>query len=132
MSSKKDKKSNPQPKRIHVTDPSGWTHIIKGSKSQRNQLQIKPMAHLKPKEIDPAQTVERLHKSLGRFTQEWEESECFGNVRTMLEQQVMKSENVNITSCVCLGLGSLAGIDGPKAAWHELAALISILDILGV
>ncbi|MCJ1465599.1 hypothetical protein MMC07_004218 [Pseudocyphellaria aurata] len=48
----------------------------------------------------------------------------------MLEHQVMTSENVNITSCVCLGLGSLAGVDGAKASWYELVALISILDIL--
>ena len=132
MSPKKNPKPNPQPKRIQVTDPSGWTHIIKGSKSQRNQLHIKPMAHLKPKEIDPALTVEKLHELLGRFTREWEESECCEKVQALLEQQVMTSENVNITRCVCLGLGSLAGIDGAKASWYELVALISILNILSV
>lgn len=130
MPPKKQKKPNPQPKRIQVTDSSGWTHITKGSKSQRNQLLIKPVAHLKPKEVDPALTVERLNERLGRFTREWEESECFGKIKIMLEQQAMKSDSVNITSCVCLGLGSLAGIDGPKASWYELVALIAILDIL--
>lgn len=90
------------------------------------------MAHLKPKEIDPALTVERLHELLERFTREWEESECCEKVQAMLEQQVMTSENVNITRCVCLGLGSLAGIDGAKASWYELVALISILNILSV
>lgn len=130
MSPKKHKKPNQQPKRVEVTDSSGWTHIIKGSKSQRDQLQIKPMAHLKPQEIDPALTEERLHSLLGKYTREWEESECFGKVKTMLEQQAMNSDKVNITSCVCLGLGSVAGIDGAKASWYELVALISILDIL--
>lgn len=90
------------------------------------------MAHLKPKDIDPALTVERLHNMLKRFTREWEESECCGKVKTMLEQQAMKSENVHITSCVCLGLGSVAGIDAAKASWYELVALMTILDILSV
>lgn len=132
MSPKKPKKPNPQPKRIQVTDTSGWTHIIKGSKSQRNQLHIQPMAHLQPKEMDPELTAERLDELLRRFTREWEESDCWGKILTMLEEQFMKSENVNITSCVCLGLGSLAGIDGARASWYELVALISILDTLSV
>ena len=130
MSPKKHKHPNPQPKRIQVTDTSGWTHIIKGSSSQRNQLHIQPMALLKPKEIDPTLTMERLDQLLRACTRLWEESECCGKIRTMLKQKLMESENINITSCVCLGLGSLAGIDGVKASWYELAALISILNIL--
>lgn len=90
------------------------------------------MAHLVPKEMDPEITAERLDELLRRFTREWEESDCCGKILTMLEEQFMKSENVNITSCVCLGLGSLAGIDRANASWYQLVALISILDTLSV
>lgn len=89
------------------------------------------MAHLKPTEIDPELTEESLYGLFAMFTRDWEESECFEGVKTLLEQ-AMTSDNVNITSCVCLGLGSLAGIDRGDAPWYELVTLITILEILSV
>lgn len=89
------------------------------------------MAHFRPTEIDPELTAESLNDLLARFTQDWEESECFAGVKTLFEQ-AMTSDNVKITSCVCLGLGSLTDIDRVDAPWYELVTLIAILEILSV
>lgn len=66
------KTHNPQPKKRIQS----WTHIINGTKSQRYQLR---MAHLKPKETDPALTV-------GDCTGCWAESVESGKSRNALER----------------------------------------------
>lgn len=129
------------PKRIKVTDPSGWTHIIKGSKAQKKQLYIKPMAmaaadaaaHLKPQEVAANMTsVEKACMRLKGFASDWEKSECRKKMEEMMEKEVLISDKVNISNCVCLGLGSLTGVNGSKSSWYELVTLIWILDILGM
>lgn len=121
------------PKRIKVTDPSGWTHIIRGSKAQKKQSYIKPMAHLKPQEVAANMTsVEKACMRLKGFTSDWEKSECREKMKEMMEEDVLMSDKVNISNCVCLGLGSLTGVNGSKSSWYELVTLIWILEILGM
>lgn len=127
---RKNQKKDSQPKRIQVTDQSGWTHIIKGSRSQRNQLHIQPVDILKPQNPDPAMTLEKASQSLARYTREWQQSKSYTQTQTILEEGVLTAENVRITNCVCLGLGSLTGTDAFKASWYQLATLNSILETL--
>lgn len=118
-------------KRVQVTDTSGWTHIIKGSKAQNKQLYLQLMAHLIPQAVDPTLNMDKVLNLLKRYTREWEESDCREKILTIVEEKVLSSGNVNITNCVCLGLGSLTGLNNCNASWYELATLISILEILG-
>lgn len=128
----KNKKSK-LPKRIRVTDPSGWTHIIRGSKAQKKQSYIKPMAHLKPREVAANMTtVEKACMRLKGYAGDWEKSECREKMEEMMEEDVLMSDKVNISNCVCLGLGSLTGVNGSKSSWYELVTLIWILEILGM
>lgn len=121
------------PKRIKVTDSSGWTHIIRGSKAQKKQSYIKPMAHLKPQEVAANMTsVEKACMRLKGFASDWEKSECREKMEEMMEEVVLMSDRVNISNCVCLGLGSLTGVNGSKSSWYELVTLIWILEILGM
>lgn len=121
------------PKRIQVTDPSGWTHIIRGSKAQKKQSYIKPMAHLKPQEVDANMTsLEQASTRLRGYACDWEKSECREKMQRIMEEDVLMSDKVNISSCVCLGLGSLTGVNGSKSSWYELVTLIWILEILGM
>lgn len=121
------------PKRIQVKDTSGWTHIIRGSKAQRKQSYIKPMSHLKPREVDAnMKTVEQASMRLKGYACDWEKSECREKLQKIMEEDVLMSDNVNISSCVCLGLGSLTGVNGSKSSWYELVTLIWILEILGM
>lgn len=127
--------SNQQfPKRIQVTDTSGWTHIIRGSKAQKKQSYIKPMAHLKPKEVDSnMKTMEQVSRRLQGYTRDWEKSECRERLQKMIEEDILMSDNINISNCICLGLGSLTGgVNGSKSSWYELVTLIWILEILGM
>lgn len=128
----KNRKSN-LPKRIKVTDPSGWTHIIRGSKAQKKQSYIKPMSHLKPQEVAANMTsVEKACMRLKGFASDWQKSECREKMEEMMEEDVLMSDKVNISNCVCLGLGSLTGVNGSKSSWYELVTLIWILEILGM
>lgn len=124
------------PKRIKFTDESGWTHIIRGSKAQRKQsfiIQPTSMApQLKPQEVaDKYNSVETACMRLKEFTGDWEESECRKKMEEMMEKDVLMSDKVKIGNCVCLGLGSLTGVNGSKSSWYELVTLIWILKILG-
>ena len=47
----------------------------------------------------------------------------------MFEQDIFPADNVAVTQCICLGLGSVTA--GSESSSYELAALISILGILG-
>lgn len=125
------------PKRIKVTDESGWTHIIRGSKAQRKQSYIQPTMTpphlLKPQEVAEKymNSVEKACIRLKGFTSDWEESECREKMEEMMEKDVLNSDKVKIGNCVCLGLGSLTGVNGSKSSWYELVTLIWILKILG-
>lgn len=120
------------PKRMQVTDTSGWTHVIRGSKAQKKQSYIKPMAHLKPQEVDANMTLDRAYIQLKGFACDWEKSECSKTMLKIVEEDVLLSDKVNISSCVCLGLGSLTGVNRSKSSWYELVTLIWILETLGM
>ena len=123
------KKPPPQRKIQQITDSSGWTHVIKGP----------------PSNIDPRTTGLRLEdckSTATKYTLEtyldsfrthyvptWLESDCFKSLSRIVEQDVLPADHILITQCICLGLGSMTG--GSASSSYELAALISILDILG-
>lgn len=131
MSRKKHKKQNEQQKRLQVTDTSGWTHIIRGSRIQNHQRHISVHETGKPIEAPRHLTIDKVGKKFDRYCQNWKESESFKNFQLILEGDVLASEKVSITRCVCLGLGSLTSEDGREAPMYELAFLFTTLDMLG-
>ena len=91
------------------------------------------MAHLKPQEVAANMTtVEKAYMRLKGYAGEWEKSECRAKMEEMMEEDVLMSDKVNISNCVCLGLGSLTGVNGSKSSWYELVTLIWILELLGM
>ena len=123
------KKPPPQSRLQHITDASGWTHVIKG-----------PPGIVDPRTTDihlehgkATETKYTLDTYLDRFrnhyTPTWRESYCFKGLTRIFEQDIFPAENILITQCICLGLGSMtAGSESPS---YELAALIQMLEILG-
>lgn len=123
------KKLPPQHKTQQVTDSSGWTHVVKGP----------------PGIIDPRSTKIRLEDGksteskytletyLDRFQKHyapiWKESNCFKSLSRTFEQTILLLDNTTITQCICLGLGSMTA--GSESSSYELAALTSMLEILG-
>ena len=123
------KKAPGRPKRQQITDSSGWTHVIKGP----------------PGTIDPSITNTRLgygkstetkytlETYLARFRQHyapiWRESTCFEHISRIFEQDILPAEkNITVTQCICLGLGSMTA--GSESSSYQLAALVSMLEIL--
>ena len=64
------------------------------------------------------------------FTPHWQQSLCLQRLTRIFEQQILTADNITLTKCVCLGLGSLTA--GTPTSSYELAVLISVLQILGV
>ena len=123
------KKPPPQSKIQHITDPSGWTHVIKG-----------PPGIVDPKTTDvrlqlgkATETKCTLETYLDRFrnhyTPIWRESSCSKSLTRIFEQDILPAENIIISQCICLGLGSMTA--GSESSSYELAALLSMLEILG-
>ena len=119
-----------QHKRQQLTDSSGWTHIIRGP----------------PSTIDPKSTGTRLlHARISNSTDYtletyldkfhnhylpvWRSSTCFQQLSRIFEQEILPTQkNIKTTQCVCLGLGSMTA--GSESSSFELAALMSVLEIL--
>ncbi len=122
------KKPPPQRKIQQVTDSSGWTHVIKGPPGIINPgTTDKRLQYGKSNE-----TKYTLETYLDRFQKHyapiWKESTCFKSLSNTFEQNILPAENITITQCICLGLGSMT--TGSESSSYELAALISILEIL--
>ena len=118
----------PLPKRrIEITDSSGWTHVVNGRRNalKTNRLGSQPNAL----QILDKIPLEQLVADHARCVELWKESACWKKVVNMLQNNVLSTQQIRLTSCVCLGLGSLS--TGKQSSKHELAALVSMLRLLG-
>lgn len=124
------RKKPPQQRKVHqITDPSGWTHVTKGPPGIIDPSTIG--IHLENgKFAQPKYTQETYRDRLRtHYAPTWRASTCFGALSLILERDILPAGNLVITQCVCLGLGSLTA--GSESSSYELAALVSILEILG-
>lgn len=120
------KKQSPR-KRLEVTDGSGWTHVVKGRASVLDaSILTSPFQVLQRADKIPLELVAENH---ARCLDLWKASDCWNLVADFLENTILSSRDTCLTSCVCLGLGSLSG--GRQSSRYELAALVSILQLLG-
>lgn len=133
------KKPPPQhSKRRQITDSAGWTHVIKGPPGTIHHPTSTP-SHLELGGKPITETGYTLETYLDRFRSHyvpiWKGSSCFENLSRILERDMLPSSaaaqknDVVITRCVCLGLGSMTA--GSESSSYELAALMSMLEILG-
>ncbi len=132
MSRKKHKKRDARQNRIQVTDDAGWTHIMKGSRCQRHQRHISFPEDGMPMEALKDLTVDKILVKFYKYCKKWKESECFQAFQLNLEDDVLASEKVNLTRCVCLGLGSLTSERASAASMYQLAFLSATLKMLGL
>ena len=127
------KQQGPQ-KRHEITDGSGWTHITRGTTNQKHRQEFTAWSpgseELKPAGIPPGLRLRDVTKSFDRYTTLWKDSLCLNDLQNVLTDNVLASYS-EITSCVCLGLGSFTGGDRTETSFFQLAALNSILEILG-
>lgn len=123
------RKKRPQRKLQQVTDSSGWTHVVKGPPGTIDAR----TAGIRLEHEKSAETKYTLKTYLARFRKHyaptWQESSCSQSLSRLLEQEILPAEHIEITQCICLGLGSMTA--GSESSSFELAALISMLELLG-
>lgn len=113
--------------RVEVTDSSGWTHVINGRRNVRKVYNPSPQLNaLRSVDKTP---LKQLVEDHARYVDLWERSECWQNVANILQDHVLSNPRIRLTKCVCLGLGSLSA--GQASSKHEMAALDTILRLLG-
>lgn len=124
------KKPPPQSKTQRITDSSGWTHVVKGPRGIIDPKTTgRRLEH--GKQVGTTHTLETyLDRFRKHFTPIWRESDCFRSLFRIFEQEILPADNLLITQCVCLGLGSMTA--GSESSSYQLAALISLLEILGM
>lgn len=128
MPPKHGQRHQAQNKRLQVTDSSGWTHVVKGCKSTVRSGDL--TKHIKALRLHDDVTQDDVAKKYQRYAQIWRQSECCKKILRVLEQDVLSQNHLTVTRCVCLGLGSLSSDGGSST--YELAALISMLETLGM
>ena len=74
----------------------------------------------------PLDQVAEIH---ARFLECWESSDCWKTFADLYEKVLVSYKHLRLTNCVCLGLGSIS--EGRDSSRHELAALVSMLNLLG-
>jgi len=120
------KKVSAQEKRQQVTDPSGWTHIVKGPKSNAASI-----SQLPSQRLETSLTVkDHATKFQTLYTPHWQRSACLQSLKRVFEQDILTAEHITLTKCVCLGLGSLTV--GTATSSYELAALVTMLELLSM
>ena len=125
------KKKPGQEKRLQITDDHGWTHVSRGTNKSRYQPQYsfgdeKLSSTLIPRGL----AIQDVNTSFNRYLKLWVDSSCSKKLRDGIKDTILATD-MEITSCVCLGLGSFTGGKRPETSFFELAALVTILDFLG-
>ncbi|OGM41473.1 hypothetical protein ABOM_010070 [Aspergillus bombycis] len=136
------KRNLKHPKRLEVTDPSGWTHVTAGGKSARRALRATQQHHDNPEQGEqsqilvpaeaPAQlNLEDLQAQFRGYQQRWEGSDSWRVVERALSSATGKVDRI-----VCVGLGSPSGflkggwVDRRSVSMYQLAGLVSVVDCM--
>lgn len=154
--SRKYRKKALHPKRVEITDADGWTHVANtqtlSKPNVRKTIRTADGAADDPDEIFdprngpvllPAEVPSRLNhadlrKQFDAHLATWQASVAWQHLRSALLNDVLtKSKDLeDIDNVVCIGLGSPSGfvqggwVDRRSVALYQLAALVSIIDIL--
>ena len=130
------KKKPTQPKRLTVEDADGWTHVTKGI-AKAKQYQLPPSEDvLVPAEIPDGLTLEKAKVKYQQSKDVWDQSVACMRLEQTLKRRLAAHDDLLITNCVCLGLGTLTGLtktnwaDRRLASQYQLAALQTVLKVL--
>ena len=88
--------------------------------------------------VDENMTVEKLSEKHERMKKDWEASNHHRTLVELFENTVLKQESLNITTCMCLGLGSMNSADqrhrdqvGCDRSMEQLICFESWISLLG-
>lgn len=133
-------------KRVEITDASGWTHVTSSSlavsSSKRGFRQGleddgDEQLCLLPAEPPPRLTLAELKRQYETHSQQWKSSSTWERLQRALQSQAGAVART-LQNVVCIGLGSPSGfvrggwVDRRSVALYQLAALVSVLEMLGL
>ncbi|KAL8843322.1 MAG: hypothetical protein Q9170_000180 [Blastenia crenularia] len=124
------RKKPPRPKRRHITDSEGWTHITTSNKTSYLNNAVSSQRKILPAEAPNGQTLNDLQNSYIHYREQWRSSSCHQSTQHLLDNTVSASLRFreSMDRCVVLGLGSLS--NGRRSSWWELVFLETVLDCL--
>lgn len=111
---------------MHISDSSGWTHVVRGQRIGHSRDGHQPILEAQP--FPDGMTVPNLVEKQKRYETIWRSSQCCNTLMLLLKNDILSSKNFHITQCICLGLGSISA--GRASSNYELAALVVVLEIL--
>jgi hypothetical protein len=120
-------------KRQQIEDSDGWTHVVDAPR-RSTPARGKRLLHIGDFEKNGVsyidRTLEEMHKDLEYYTKQWESNEACHDLKRELGEKEGEKKVVNV---IVLGLGSLqsARRDGRRASFTQLAALRTVVEILG-
>lgn len=131
------------PKRLTVTDSSGWTHVTTTTRARRLYQNPSPShPELHPAETPKDLTLAGLQTLFARHHERWLASRSWAHVRDVLLASSRDNNNNNnnagpvVAHLVAISLGSFSGflrggwVDRRTVSMDQLAALVSIRDLL--
>ncbi|MCJ1248075.1 hypothetical protein MMC30_005290 [Trapelia coarctata] len=119
------KKGNAQDKQRTVAGADGWTHVVRGPPSRTLTVD-------RYRTVIAGLTPEKLEEHSAEVAKKWKATAMYEHLERFFEQKILNEQNLRITSCVCIGLGSFSTEFGrPDRCLTQLAALESMLELLG-
>ena len=129
------RKAAAHPKRIAVTDDEGWTTITTTvARHLTNRVAIRlGRTQGEDGSLPSEDAVTKLRAEYERHSAIWLKSICHARVIAFLREQFLSvsGKEARMKKCVCLGLGSFTNGQSARSALFQLAAMISLLAILG-
>ena len=131
-------------KHRHVEGDDGWTHVVRGPRkgdcSEQAMLpaltfpslegMIEGQDRISRSIVRKGLTDEKVCHLISNAARQWTESSSHAHVKQVFEARL---DNLEISSCVCLALGSFTADDfhgRPQVSLHQLAAFEIMLQIL--
>ncbi|MCJ1416486.1 hypothetical protein MMC32_002824 [Xylographa parallela] len=140
-------KDRPIKKHRYIEGTDGWTHVTRGYNHQALGRQVRPPGPIMPclqgteddedrilkSPVRRGLTEEKVEHLIATTARKWAESTSYSDIKHVFEGPLSKLDNLEISSCACLALGSFTTDDfhgRPGASMHQLLALEAMLQFL--
>ncbi|MCJ1404647.1 hypothetical protein MMC11_007873 [Xylographa trunciseda] len=134
-------------KHRYIEGDDGWTHVTRGPNLRDFARRALPSDLITPalsgeKEEEDripissprrGLTEEKVEHLIAITARKWTESKIYADVKHVFERHLSELENLEVSSCVCLALGSFTADEfhgRPEASMHQLVALEAMLQFL--